>query len=631
MSAEPANPQEERPRSIFGTDDRTGETVRALVLLGLCGGSIALGLGHALTIGAAKFLRANEVPHVVRVRLLLCVLVGGFLAAGAGAAWLLRKRDTERLARFARLCSPLALSAAVPVVLALESWTDTLTTALACASFIIILELTLRGTLATVTLRDLRIPKWVPIATVALLSIAYAAYMSHYTVNHHRRWNTMAYDLGQFDNEFYNALHGHPFRCTALIRAGDWSELRNHASFSIYALLPFYAIKPGAETLLRIQAVLLAAAAIPLYAMTARRLGRGFGLLIAIAYLAYPPLHGANFYDFHFQPVAAAFSMFALDALDRKQHWLFGILFALALGCREDTSVGWAVFGAFMILTGWRPRTGLLIAGISTLYFVVVKFVVMPHFGQWWFSDIYKGLYPAGESDYGGVIKTILTNPGYVFRTWISPQKLSYAVLVLLPVLFLPLRRKMLWLLCVPGAFFTLLTTDYTPTTSIGFQYSAYWIPWIFFGAALALAAMEPLRRRAAAVALGMATLLCTFHWGAIPARKDFRAGFFEVSFEKPDERMVQKERDLQALMAMVPRSAPIAVSERELPHVSTRLNCYSLRDGIEGAEWILYSTDMGGMGSGAGVDARNKHTYDVVAEKPGLVLLKRAAADREP
>src|SRR5262249_22666569 len=149
-------------------------------------------------------------------------------------------------------------------------------------------------------------------------------------------------------------------------------------------------------------------------------------------------------------------TLFAIDALDRGRHWLFGVLFALALGCREDIAVGWAVFGVFMILFGWRPRTGALITLISTIYFVLVKFIVMPHFGEWWFSDLYKGLYPAGENGYSGIIKTILTNPGYVFRTWMNAQKLSYFVQIFLPIAFLPLRRRLLWLLCVPGAFFTL-------------------------------------------------------------------------------------------------------------------------------------------------------------------------------
>src|SRR5262245_55412799 len=103
MSAQPGGESEDQTAASSSTD-RTGETVRALAALGLCGGSIALGIGHALTIGAAKFLRANDVPHAVRVRLLLCVLVGGFAATAAGVVWLWRKRDVGGLARMVRLC-----------------------------------------------------------------------------------------------------------------------------------------------------------------------------------------------------------------------------------------------------------------------------------------------------------------------------------------------------------------------------------------------------------------------------------------------------------------------------------------------------------------------------------------------
>jgi len=281
MSADTAS----EPAGGESRSDSVGEVARALSLLSVCGASMALAFGHALTIGAGKFLRANDVPHVVRHRLVMCVLIGGVLAAAGSAAWLWWRRDARRLARFARLCAPLALTGLIPVALALESWADTLVTGLACSAIVLALEPMLRSSFAVAPPIALAIPdrvrRYAPLAVVAAGVVFYVFYMSHYTVLHHRRWSTMSYDLGQFDNEFYNALHGHPFRDTALIRAGNGSSLRGHASFAIYALLPFYAIKPGAETLLRLQTLFLGAAAIPIYGLASRRIGRGFGALLA--------------------------------------------------------------------------------------------------------------------------------------------------------------------------------------------------------------------------------------------------------------------------------------------------------------------------------------------------------------
>src|SRR5215831_1419368 len=105
----------ERDSAPAPAPDRVGEVARALSVLSFCGASIALAFGHALTRGAGKFLRANDVPQVVRHRLVMCVFVGGLLAAAGGVAWLWRRRDVPTLARFARFCAPLALTGLIPV------------------------------------------------------------------------------------------------------------------------------------------------------------------------------------------------------------------------------------------------------------------------------------------------------------------------------------------------------------------------------------------------------------------------------------------------------------------------------------------------------------------------------------
>jgi hypothetical protein len=67
--------------------------------------------------------------------------------------------------------------------------------------------------------------------------------------------------------------------------------------------------------------------------------------------------------------------------------------------------------GLFMLLAGQRPRVGAAILVSATVYFAVIKFAVMPRFGTFWYSDIYRQLCPPGEASYGGVVKTLVTNP----------------------------------------------------------------------------------------------------------------------------------------------------------------------------------------------------------------------------
>src|SRR6185436_17113545 len=109
-------------------------------------------------------------------------------------------------------------------------------------------------------------------------------WMSWGTILQHRHFGTSAYDLGNYDTMFFNTLHGHPFRCPAVFPKGEnWTMLSTHAELTMFALLPFYAIRPGAETLLIMQAVALALSAIPVYRFAARRLPRPAAAVLALA------------------------------------------------------------------------------------------------------------------------------------------------------------------------------------------------------------------------------------------------------------------------------------------------------------------------------------------------------------
>lgn len=473
-----------------------------------------------------------------------------------------------------------------------------------------------------------------PETAVVLLGTAfYAVWMSYGTILQHRQFGTATFDLGNYDVMFFNTLLGHPFRCPAVFPAGgDWSMLSTHAELTMFALLPLYALHPSAETLLVLQAVALAAGAPPLYRFASRRLPLPAAMLLALAYLAYAPMHQANFYDIHFQPFAVAFTLWALDMLDARRLLLFGLFFALALGCREDVPIGFAVVGVYLLLVGKHTRVALVMTAVAVAYFVVIKFAVMPRFGSWWFSELYKELYPTGEKTYGGVVKTLLTNPIFVWKTLVTTEKIVLFLLVVVPVAFLPLRRGLLWMSLLPAVPFTLLTTGYSPTVEISFQYVLLYVPFLFLATALALAAYRaaPSGRAKLAGALGglaVATFLTARVWGAMPPGDKFRGGFRAIGEFRPTTAAEkQKARDLAELAAKIPRDAKVAVSEMEHAHVSTRLNCMALRITYEGADYILYSEDSGGGGAHHASQALASGQYDLVERRPAsrVALLQR-------
>jgi uncharacterized membrane protein len=633
-----------------------------LMILGFCLSAFLMQLTSRFRTKAVwnlhDFVNTNQLAARARTQMLLWLGAGalcGALVALVVQLWRWRRRPpvarAVRVLRTSRLFWPLMLPSLMWPLLVATDW-DALARTGGIAFVALIGEVCVRASttellegrlalarfFARVAARlgsaFARVRRLVKPATavVVLGTLFYAVWMSWGTILQHRHFGTSAYDLGNYDTMFFNTLHGHPFRCPAVFPKGEnWTMLSTHAELTMFALLPFYAIRPGSETLLIMQAVALALGAFPVYRFAARRLPRPAAAVLALAYLAYAPMHQANFYDVHFQPFAVLFTLWALDMLDARRPILFTLFFVLALGCREDVPIGFAVLGVYLLLVGRHTRAAILMMLTSVAYFVVIKFIVMPKFGSWWFSDMYRDLYPTGENTYGGVVKTLLSNPIYVWKTLVVPEKVVLISLVLVPLVFLPLRRRLLWMCLLPAVPFTVLTTGYGPTVQISFQYVLLFVPFIFLATAVALATYTatPQGRARLTGAMGgiaIGTFLVMRVWGAMPPGDKFKGGFRDIpEFAPLTQFEKQKAKDLAELAAKIPKDAPVAVSEMEHAHVSARLNALGLRNsGTDGADYVLYATDQGG--ADIAQNAVSTGQFETVEQRPSsrIALLRR-------
>jgi uncharacterized membrane protein len=584
------------------------------------------------------FAQKNLLDFVVRERLLRMMIgaAAGVVVLGVNVAWFGGRRAVDVMGTFARLVAPLALVGCLPTLLAARQSWEAWEAAIALACFVVVFEALARMSLGALDEMNrlserasTRRQEHVAAAIVCLGALFYGAYMSKYTLYAHWRFQTYGYDLGQYDNVFANMFHGRPLRCTPLGNFTNWSSLAGHADLSVFFLVPFYAIYPHAESLLVMQSFILGLGAVPLYFFAVRRIGPVYACVLSICYLLFPPMHGSNFYDFHMQPIASTFVLLTICFLDRRRWILCGLSFMVAIACREDISVGLTMLGLYLLLSGYRPVPGAIMAATGVTFFVLMRFVIMPSQGGSWFQEIYKDLYPQpdGPHSFGGVMLTLATNPVYVLKSLFTQEKLRYFLQIVVPVAFLPLRRAYLLPALVPGALFTLLTTGYQPTTDIGFQYSGHFTPYLFAATALAIAAYqsEPgarVKTRAAVAALVVGTLCCTWYWGAFLTPGRFKGGFSIISFEAPSAAHWQKSHDLKELDAMIPEKASVAVSEEELPHVSGRYDVRTLRDGTAGADYLLYGNSSAGAANAS--KALTDGQYVELATRPGLTLLKR-------
>lgn len=424
---------------------------------------------------------------------------------------------------------------------------------------------------------------WIGLAVVLCLSSYYIARIGPLTVIAHERMLTSSSDLAEYDNLFWNALHGHPFRSPAIAaHLKDWSSLQGHAEFCLYLLLPFYAIAPGATALLWIQTVLVGCTAVPVYLLARRRLGALAGVAFAIALVAMPAVQQPNFYDFHFTAAAMFFVAWLLNFLDAlmrsptKRSLRIGVYVAMAcaLSCREDVSLGIISLGAFLMIRNILFRDGAWLTGIGLVYFFGVKFGLMPLFGTWWFDDQYKDLKAPGARGFGSVILTLLSHQAFVVQKLLVEPKFLYFLHMIAPVFALWLRKPILWMAVLPAFVSTLLVTNRPPLFQASFQYTYLWVAYVVGAAILAVNRREA---RAVVVPLILLALSLDYQKGVLLGGEKILGGFSTKTFELTKSEAKRIE-DLRKLIALIPKDASVAVTESEGPHVSSRLVIFSLK-----------------------------------------------------
>ncbi len=464
-----------------------------------------------------------------------------------------------------------------------------------------------------------------PLVVTVAAAVAYAAYFSYVTVSWHYSVRSGS-ELAIENNLLWNLVHGRRFLQSSLQLGPLGSRMGSDASLLALALAPVYALFQRPELLYAVQSVLLGAAALPLFLFARRYLGAAAACLLSLLYLLYPGVHGANLFEFHYLALSTGFAWLALYAIETRRDVLAGVAVVLSLAASQNVAVELIVFGIYLLAAGKRPRAGLVVATVALVYFVVLAvFVVRPSAGAENVGAFYQRLLPAGEDGLGPVMGTVVANPSYTLGTLLDTDKLVYAMQMLVPLALVPLRRPLGVLLAAPGVALTTLSS--LPTaSSIHFHHNAYWVTCVFIAAVLVLSSRGNVLRRAALWAMSLATLACSYQYGAVLQHNTSASGSIPYKFGVDREGHARHRALVDVTKALPPR-AKVAASAFTAAQVSSRPDAYALAGGVFDAEYVLFPTSRSefvGNEYQTVAEAMQSGSFGVVSVVPPFVLARR-------
>ena len=311
----------------------------------------------------------------------------------------------------------------------------------------------------------------------------YAIYFSYLTILRYHAFESRALDMGNLHQAIWNTAHGNWFRMTNQ-EAGLTSRLSMHVEPILLPIAGLYRLFPSVETLLILQATVVALGAVPLFALAHHlRLGDWPALAFAVAYLLNPTIQAANWLEFHPVTLAPTFLMaafyFLIARTPRSTIW-FALFAVLAASCKEEMGLLVAMLGVYAALAQRRWRFGLITFGLGVGWSLLAVLGIQAAFAG---GNIHWGRYAyLGDTTQAKVL-SLLTRPDLIVAQLQAANAGRYFFEMLLPVGFLSLLAPEVLLLALPSLAINLLA-QFSPmhqvTTLI---YAAPILPFVMLSA----------------------------------------------------------------------------------------------------------------------------------------------------
>ncbi|MDD5039549.1 MAG: DUF2079 domain-containing protein [Patescibacteria group bacterium] len=383
-----------------------------------------------------------------------------------------------------------------------------------------------------------------------------------------------AIDLGIYSQVFFNSSHGALFEFSV----HPHSYLGDHVELFILLLLPFYALLKSPLTLLALQIIAVAIAAVPLYSIARRLLPEHWSLAIVLAYLCNPFVLNMAFFEFHLLPFAIPLLMAAFYFYREKRLAWFLVFSVLALSVREDVPLVIGMFGVLAAIDRRRLRWILPPIIISGVWFIAA-FKLTGYFSGY---DTYKFLafYSWLGSTPGEIVHNALFKPWLVLRQIMSANNLLLVIGLLLPLGALPLLKTRY---LIPAALITaqLFLATVSSTIVLQTHYPSLIIPFLFIACVFSLATVLSATPRATRLAQfarrNRLIVLAVFGMAVVYSFLTFSPAVSSAKFVATGQHRNESTTVKRNAIAPIQEGDAVVASYEFLPALAQRKHLYPL------------------------------------------------------
>jgi len=397
-------------------------------------------------------------------------------------------------------------------------------------------------------------------------------------------------DLGAIDQVIWNTIHGNFFQGSSIMLAQsyDYNYLGAHSGFILLLIAPFYWLWSSPKMLLLIQVVAVALGSLPIYWLAKEKLKSSWaGLALMSAFLLYPAVQNALLYDFHEVVLAVPLFIYAFYFLEKDRKNLFILFAVLACLCQEHIALIFFMVGLYIILVKKQKKFGLLVSGISLLWFILLLALIMPAFSSTGEpellqseTNIYRSRYAWLGNDFPEIIKFIFTNPGRIISHFWQIDKLRYLFYLLMPVFGLAVFSPIV-LIALPIVLINMLSS-YEMPFNLNFYHSSLLAPMIFFSTIFALKKYFADNKKYLNFFLYMIVL------ASLATNYLFTLTPWTAKYSLADFAVTDHSRKIAEIKEIIPQEASMSVQHNLGSHFTHRRDIFRFPLALHQAEYVL-------------------------------------------